>query len=68
MQEVKLLLLIYADKLKINTISFIRSYPNAKLHPWLSETHILIKSQLPKFLDMSEDLHHIVFRKYFEYS
>jgi len=31
-----------------------------KPHPWLSETRILIKSQLPKFPDMDEGLYHIV--------
>jgi len=46
-------------------MSFIRSYPNEKLHPWLSETSIHIKSQLPKFLDMDEGLYHIVFKKDF---
>jgi len=70
-QDVKISLVSYAVKLKMKITCSIRSYPNEKLNPWLSETriHRPIKYQLPEFLDrpIGKDLYQIVFQKDLEY-
>jgi len=61
----KISLAIYFGKSKTKIIFFTHFYTNEKAHLWLSETRILIKSQLPKFPDMDEGLYHIIFQKRF---